>query len=761
MKKLNRINKAILLCLTTSNSYSTLANDESNPNKSDSRNSNVETIIVTAEHKVSSIQETALSLTVKDGEEIQQQGKYLLSDILEDVPGITGGASTQVGNTTGSGTDTPSAGLTIRGIPSNIAAGGSNISVAPAAAIYVDGVYQGIGGTYDIDRVEVLRGPQGTLYGRSATSGLVAIHTKDPVLNEFNGLIQVEMGNYNNRRYMGAINAPLIDDKLAIRIAGNFYSRDGFYSSKGGYLENEDYRLKMLYQPTDELSILLGYSLSDNVVNSGGVSISPSLENPDKLVFDYNQDLASGGTPVNEGGNKTNQLWLTLNWESKIGLVTYQGAIRDYEQALDSTYSANVILAGYATTPESKFITNEFRLSSDVDDDLTWQMGFLTYNHNLQSYNENYQVNADGTQTLAFISDVPNKKTSALGLFGEMTYSFSDSIRLTAGLRYDITKVSGTQSLEVEGATNSISEQKEFKNLNYKLRFEYDVSDNNLLYASVSTGFTPGDISLYADNNAINLEDKIVVNEYEDKTMTSYEIGSKNQFFDGDLTWNLAAYYLDYEGYQVGDFEFSLGLGLPFSRLVTIPMEVKGIESELKYYISDSDKVGFNFAYTDAKFVDTDELSYGPFTNPFLGFEYEVKFNDLHGLSEVHRVPDFTSTFTYDHEFYFSNGSSLNFGIDILYVSEYLGGPIRDDLIEDGRRDWISAGDAFTTNVNATWAPDDYSYSITAYVRNVTDEQYIVSTGAYGKDGVPPSGLVLQSQVNNPRTYGVVVNINF
>jgi iron complex outermembrane receptor protein len=145
----------------------------------------LEEIVITAERRVEDVQKTAASVSVRSGEEMATQGRYSLQSIIQDVPGITGAVLDSTATSVGGGTDMAGAGLTIRGIQSNVGVGGSATSTAPAAAIYVDGVYEGVGGNYDIDRVEVLRGPQGTLYGRSATSGLVAIHTRDPSLTTY------------------------------------------------------------------------------------------------------------------------------------------------------------------------------------------------------------------------------------------------------------------------------------------------------------------------------------------------------------------------------------------------------------------------------------------------------------------------------------------------------------------------------------------------------------------------------------------------
>jgi len=217
-------------------------------------------VVVTAEHRTSTAQRTAASISVRSGRDMLLQGRYELKDILEDVPGVVGGAATSTATSQGSGTDNPASGLVIRGVQSNDGAGGSVTSTASAAAIYVDEVYNGIGGGYDLDRVEVLRGPQGTLYGRSATAGVVAIHTADPNTHKVSGDAAAEYGNYGLRHYTGDLNIPIIKDTLAVRVAGNLYKRDGYYSADGGMLSNSDYKVKALYTPTDNFSALLGYA---------------------------------------------------------------------------------------------------------------------------------------------------------------------------------------------------------------------------------------------------------------------------------------------------------------------------------------------------------------------------------------------------------------------------------------------------------------------------------------------------------------------
>ena len=144
----------------------------------------LEEVIVTAERRTVDIQNVATSVSVRTGEELAAQGRYTTRQVLEDIPGFL--AVDNNSRNTGSA-DVQGNNITIRGIAAqNSAAGGvSGISAAAGAAVYVDGVYEGIGSGYDIERVEALRGPQGTLYGRSATTGVVAFHTPNPSVDGF------------------------------------------------------------------------------------------------------------------------------------------------------------------------------------------------------------------------------------------------------------------------------------------------------------------------------------------------------------------------------------------------------------------------------------------------------------------------------------------------------------------------------------------------------------------------------------------------
>ena len=283
----------------------------------------LEEVIVTAERRSEDIQKTAVAVSVRNGGDLQTEGRYSLANILEDIPGVQGGAAASNLGTAGSGTDNQASGLVIRGIGSNVGIGGGITSVASAAAIYVDGVYEGVGGGYDIDRVEALRGPQGTLYGRSATSGLVSIHTRDPKLGEFGGNVSAEVGDYGLKHYTGGVNLPL-GSLFAMRVSANQYTRNGFDSEEGGSVNNKEGRVKLLFQPNDRVSALVGVSLENNASYLSGTTTYLVHPNDKYSIL---QVPAS----ISPGFNRYRQYWGQLNWDVGFGQLTWLTAYRQWE----------------------------------------------------------------------------------------------------------------------------------------------------------------------------------------------------------------------------------------------------------------------------------------------------------------------------------------------------------------------------------------------------------------------------------------------
>ena len=714
-------------------------------------------IVVTAERRVADLQKTAASVSVRSGEEMVTQGRYSLQSIIQDIPGITGGALESTATSLGGGTDVAGAGLTIRGIQSNVGVGGSATSNAPAAALYVDGVYEGVGGNYDIDRVEVLRGPQGTLYGRSATSGLVAIHTRDPSLTTYGVDAAVEAGNYDLRHYTAGVDLPLVDDTLGLRVAANSYDRTGYYNGDGGAIKNLDSKVKLLYKPNEDFSLLLGVAAQNNTDHTGGTAVKSSTD-PGFISY--------GPAPTGTGHNNFRQIWAELNWNLGFGTLTYLPTLRTWWQNsvtvafLPGTAS---VLDQTKSTPSDDFVTHELRLASNPDSKLIWQIGALYYDNHL--IDANTVRFADGA--LAFAADPLSKSTKAGGLFAQGTYPVTDTWRVTGGLRFDYTKVVTAESYTTNAALSgppspagiglpeldstlvlpASQGTSIFHDVTYKLRLEHDVTSKNLLYASLSTGFSPGDISVTTCQSAsfppVNTPCVLVL---KDEILKTWEVGSKNRFLDGRLQVNVDAYYNDYSAYQAQNVDIGTAQNAQFTTFA-VPVQAYGSEFELLYQLTANDRVGVNAAWTNAYYVH----------KPALFAVYVAEDKVANNTIASTGVAPITANVNYDHIFHLPGASTLTFHGDVRWLSSQEGD--LSSFVATTIGAWaVRVHAQVLGDLSATWASPRSRYALTGYVRNVGDNRYITSVAAT----TPPVTPEMYTQTQyDPRTFGFIAAVKF
>ncbi len=696
----------------------------------------LEEVIVTAERREEDLQRTAVSVSVRSGEELLQQGKFTLQQIVEDVPNIyiapqRAGAD--------NANDTPAIGITIRGVGSNGRVGGSG-PVVPAVALYVDGVNNGLGSNYDLKNVQVLRGPQGTLYGRSATAGVVTIQTNDPVLDRFAGNVAVEAGNYDLLHYTGAVNIP-ITDVLALRVSGNQYEQKGYYSRLGAQTDTTDGRIKLLFKPNEQLSLLLGYAMQNNKQYSGG---NQGTQTADGSV-NYDTVL-----PIGTGKDETRQYWAQLGWDFGPATLTYIPAYRTYEMhALGYGSPAPGI---YTTTlqsfPTNSYHTQELRLTSNATSGIRWQGGLFYYD-NQQKYN--FDLSAPGVQFAPpptpaidlFQTDINDRRTRDAGVFGEATFPLADTWRLTTGVRYDYTKVE-TEKSEVtnltlapffptlSGVVDRDQGTQDWKNWTYKLRLEHDLTPGNMLYAAASSGFLPGDTFIATD--IVNMV--LVPSTYEPETLTSFEIGSKNRFLDNRLQVNGDVFY-----YRYGAFQQPVGRNVGgLIELFTVqssPARMVGAELETIFQLTPADELSLDVGYINAYYKDK-----------------PAEFAEGVSQSHIAGVVPVTITPSYAHTFRLPGDQSIRFQAQALYQSAHDVSAYGSTVVSDGLQRFYRNSDEVTGNVYLTW--QHTRYSVTGYVRNVSDERFKTSVSTVSAmTGTAPTAL------SSPRTYGVVITAGF
>lgn len=686
-------------------------------------------IVVTAEYRSENLQKTPVAVTVLEGTQLQAQGRSLVNQILEDVPSVNW--SPAVGTAVNSDLLAPD--ITIRGVSSNGPVQGSITSVVPAVAYYVDDVVNGIGGSYDINRVEVLRGPQGTLYGRSATGGVINVHTTDPVLDRFGGDVSAEFGNYALQHYTGAINLP-VGDVFALRVSGGYYNHEGYYSPQGARVDTSDGRVKLLYRPNDALSVLVGVALEDNREHSGqnqGILDRDGSVNFDSVV------------PLGTGYDQARQYWARINWDFGPATLTYIPALHTWDQH-SANYGAptpGALAIGDQRTPYDQFHTEELRLSSNSGSTIKWQTGVFYYNNNLHNnYFLNIQAPILPPGGLILQQSATNRLTENVGVFAETTYPFSDTTRLTTGVRYDYTQVrtaeadcSGIAIAPLNCLTVTPDEgTRRWNNFTYKVRLERDLTASNLLYASVSSAFLPGDVSV--TNGPPN--GALVEAPYEPETLTSVELGSKNRFLDERLQVNGDVFYYRYgaqqQSVQTGTFD---GAGL--FQIAASPARMFGAEMEVLFKPTSADQLGLSASYVDGYYIDKPAV-----------FQIGAIQNHLTGVVPITINP------TYNHTFSLPGNETLAFRAEAIYHSGYDVSPV--PLQYASLAQYAHVGNQVIGNFYLTWNYASWG-SISGYVRNVADTRYMTSLYSWS----PTSTAVGSAMQSDPRTVGAVLNVTF
>lgn len=723
----------------------------------------LEEITVTAEKRAVSLQELPSSVVALEGVDLVNQGKVTTAQILEGVSNVT--------YRDGGGTN-PNGNIAIRGIQRIQESGGTNDILPATTATYVDGVYQGIGGNYDTSRVEVLRGPQGTLYGRSATGGVVAFYTNDPKLDEFGANASVEVGTASLKNIQAAVNVPA-GDMIAFRAAGHYIDRDGYFEEKGEQTTTKEGRLKVLLQPNDALKIVLTLAMQETVEWGGGWKAL--LTGPDEIEYKGSYTEPREGAP-----EKYREAAINLNYDFGGSTLTYIGGYQDYDY---TGLGAEEVKEGKGHAdqniwPTDYFHSEEVRLASDTEGQITWLVGANYFNHefdtSLLSVQTSWPDDPELTASSGYLVPIWQRQTVGsfvnYGLFTEETFEVQDNFRITAGLRYDKTKLDQSMVYRMNenltAAGNNLNppiwtdppatldhDKHNYNNVTYKLRFEYDVTKDNMLYFLTATGFMPGYTALSPEMGMVNGAFSVVgwqFLEFDQQELTSYEFGSKNTLLDNTLRLNGSVFYYDYEGYPEA-YNLRIGSGPPIFTVMPVPLRVLGLEVEMEYLITMYDKILFSLGYEDIKitdYVSSIAWSDGSVTDG----EKAAMLDQLPGH------PKTEATIGYDHSFTFGDGSTLVPRAELVYTGgHYLSQMtyLQKDLDE---KPYNHQSGYMLVNLGATWTSSDERYSATAYVRNAMDEEYKASVSLVSNES--DMGAI-QVTPGDPRTFGVMFNVKF
>ncbi|MBB6253262.1 TonB-dependent receptor [Nitrospirillum iridis] len=678
----------------------------------------LEEIIVTAERRVSNIQRTPISIAVKTGADLAQTGTVDLAKAVEDVPAV----QVQKSNT--------GASFYIRGIGSRGVGGSSPVSVNE------DGIYQQqpdlISGAFaDLDRIEVLRGPQGTLYGRNANGGTVNVITKNPDLDGYSGDVTVGFGNYDTVQSQAVLNAPL-GPTLAIRIVGDLEQHSGYLTNGLSDRDDKVLRGKALWKPNDRFSLLV--SAEEFFTDSrgpGNVLISAVRDNPWYSAPYDSFAVVFTGDPVFCSPNcqpyyrvRNKQYRAEANYDLGFATLTALTGIQRYRRHYLQAFAGGLEYDDQPLDQESY----ELRLTSNEGAAIKWVAGAYALNQDYSGETK-YVYHIDSATYYAI------NKDSSRAAFGQASVPLTDDLSLTGGVRYtqdhydkrlDDGTVDGSTGV-LESLTTGTLHSKGYAKVTYKGALEYQLDRASMLYAQYSTGFRSGGV----DENGAT---------FGPETIKAFEVGSKNRFFDDRLQLNASAYYYRYGGYQL-DYIVSVG-GASTDQITTsnVPGTTKvwGTELETQFRASHADLITASVSYEGSEFSDvtlaTSCTSAGV-----------CSYTDLGGRS-LPRTPRWTLNGGYEHTFDIDGGDTITTHVDTQYKSAY-----DADLISFTHS---RQGAYALFNARLTYSRPDWGVSVSAYVNNITNRAVLEQANTAGP--VNRYGVL-----NDPRTFGLVLNGHF
>ncbi len=720
-------------------------------------------IIVTAQRRREDIQKSSIPITALSGDSLEKANLTQIQDLSNLVPDVNisfEGAQSQI---------------YVRGVGTFAA----NSLADESVAVNVDQVNiarpSGLGGMFfDIDRIEVLKGPQGTLYGRNASGGAINIVTNDPQFDRVGGSVTVTEGNYGATTTEGAVNLPF-NDVLAVRGAFQTAKHEGYLSDGTDDEDQQSGRIKALLRPSDAFSILASADYAHLGGKGAGAADFPALDPDDPWIGQADprsNAVKVAGTAIfleqalhlppfiaaqlaQQAANPANDFldyhpWgVSLDSNADLGFATLS-VIPAY-RSTDGSYNTHSGTFGFDVTERDRTESVEARLSNSTER-LKWTAGTYYFNEH-QSYTS--LANTEPVSTS--FSDIPKLNDENWAGFGQITYALVDRLRAIGGVRYthESKDIAGTGYNQRGAGTpvqRVVTGNKDWNDTNWKAGLEYDVAPESMAYVTASTGFKAGGFGL-AGNAVI---------PYDPEHLTAYELGIKNRFFDDTLQVNLEGFYWDYKNHQeallgpspqgggvayytvnAGSATldgFDLGVIYKLTRVDTLTIDAEFNHSKYNTFVY-NENVGYaNPANNGCGIGASHEISVGGNTVPVNSIDCSGK--------QLDHAPLWSGTMGLQHVFDLHADSTLTAAVSSRFSSAIWGAV---DFIPNERLPSYTQ-----TNLYLTYVPPAHRWSLTLYAKNLEDSA--AYTNAFQAQFV--AGLVAAS-ILPPRTYGVQATVNF
>lgn len=597
---------------------------------------------------------------------------------------------------------------------------------APIAMV-VDGVQANIANQitqslFDIEQIEVLKGPQGSLYGRNAIGGAINIVTKQPT-NEFDAFAEAGWAEGNELSLKAGVGGPIVEDKVLFRLTGSYLDRDGQIDNvtlddEVDYDETWGLRGTLKFLASDNLTLTAIGSYQDTKAGASWyVPIAPGESNskPKDVI----------GNRLGVGEREISDISLKAEWETSAANVTLIGAYSTLESFLDEELDwlpLDILTAIQAVDNDA--YSTELRIASpDNGGRLTWLLGgyYLHVDRDLDTiiFLQPDNPFVPGLADFPFSTASTSDSNDSYAVFGQASYEIQDNLELTVGLRYD---------LEEREQADLILDQTfsdDFDSLQPKVSLSYAPSDDLTTYVTVAKGFRSGGFNANA----------VVTRVYDSEELWSYEVGAKSSFLDGRLAVNVAAFYTDISNRQVYGLDLSAGP----NQFIANPIpeaHVIGAEVELIARPMENLDLAAGFGFLDSE-IDTYDQSV---------FAGTAAFGDFEG-NELNQMPTWSFNFSGQYTHPLTDEFDLVARVDVSGS----GGDYYWEIDNQDKR----SSQVFT-DLRLSVKSDNMR--LTFFVENLFDEGYVIEFVPVEWSGAVPGDI---GAPGRPRQFGVSLRYDF
>ena len=724
-------------------------------------------IVVTARKREENLQDTPISVAAFSGDALAERQVANVADVGNFTPNLIIDSASALGGSSS----------TISAFIRGVGQSDFNLTIDPGVGLYLDGVYisRSVGSlldTVDLARVEVLRGPQGTLFGKNTIGGAIVLTSEQPD-EEFAGQLEAVTGSYDRIDIKGMLNVPL-GDRLAMRITGSSQNRDGYYRrlQDGGRMGNKSSlsgRFQLAWEATDTLTLSLsvdgtrareeGKPLTLIAVNpvadfagfwnfavNGANCFTPptGLPVPNRPPCYNDQWITADRRATNTTGANFSDLdlWggsLTVDWEW--GAVNFKSitAYRDLESAFFQDYDGSPLPIGETGNDYSQTqFSQEFQFSGTaLDDRLKWLVGLYYLNE------KGTDVNSLTFSVADFISGgrVSNDSYAA---FSQLGFAVTDQLNVTIGARYtsETKRFLPDQFIVADRTGGSIlalsqlfiptgnpngnlilpRAQASIKDEEFTpaVSIDYKASDDVLLYASYSKGFKSGGFTQRV------FPPEAVIPDFGPERVTAYEVGIKSELFDRRLRLNLAAFQSDYGGLQI-----IVNEGVAPKVRNAGKARIRGFELEAEAVVSDAVRFSGGVGYTHAEYLQVDPAAAG-----------------ITAANKFGNVPAWTATAGLSVDLFRLGSGQVSSRIDWSYRSAHFKDAVNTPEIRQPAYSLV--------NASISYEPEGERWGLTAGITNMFDKDYLVS----GYNDLATIGVITGTYAR-PREWFVKASVRF